>query len=505
MRDTEADTCRKYVLPKLYAAGWTDDQICEQRFFTDGRIVPAGKRHFRKPGRKADYLLRYRPDFPIAVVEAKGYFKNPGDGLQQALEYADILGLKFAFSINGRGIIEHDLLTGRESDRFDFPTPEDLWSRLRGEYGLKTEADADDFLTPFNRDYFDLILVDECHRGSARDESNWRQILDYFEPATQIGMTATPLRRENRDTYLYFGNPVYTYTLARGVEDGFLAPFRVHRVVPDIDATGWRPEAGQRDRFGRLIPDAVYGPNDFERLVSILPRTETVAHHLTEYLKKTDRFAKTIVFCVDQEHAEAMRMALNNANPDLARQYPNYVARVVSDEGDIGRKHLDDFVDPEKRTPVIVTTSQLLTTGVDVPTCRNIVLFKPVGSMVEFKQIIGRGTRLAPDYDKLWFTILDYAGATRLFADPDFDGQPDRLTAEEIDANGDPVRPLVEPDAVAEPAEAGEATGGDPSDLTDDGEPAPRKYYVVEGVKVAICASLCNYVTCYVTFMNVLA
>jgi type I restriction enzyme R subunit len=289
----------------------------------------------------------------------------------------------------------------------------------------------------FARDFFDLIIVDECHRGSASEDSNWREILEYFEPAYQLGMTATPLRQDNKDTYAYFHNPIYTYSLKQGIDDGFLAPYRVHRIVTQWDAAGWRPSKDDLDRYGRRIPDEVYGTPDFERKVALLKRTEAVARHLTDFLKKTDRFAKTIVFCVDQEHASEMRAALNNLNADLVQQYPDYICRVTSDEGEIGRGHMGRFQDVETRSPVILTTSQLLSTGLDAPTCRNIVLVRLVNSMVEFKQIIGRGTRVREDYGKLWFNILDYTGtATRNFADPAFDGEPAFATQEEIDEHG---------------------------------------------------------------------
>jgi len=239
-------------------------------------------------------------------------------------------------------------------------------------------------------DFFDLIIVDECHRGSARDESNWREILQYFEPAYQLGMTATPLRDDNIDTYRYFGNPVYTYSLKQGIDDGFLAPYRVHRVVTTWDAAGWRPSQDDFDRYGRTIPDGEYHTKDFERVVALRARTEAIARHFTDFLKRTDRFAKTIVFCVDQEHAEEMRRALTNLNADLVRKYPDYVCRVTADEGDIGRGHLSRFQDVETDTPAILTTSQLLTTGIDAPTCRNVVLARVINSMTEFKQIIAR-------------------------------------------------------------------------------------------------------------------
>lgn len=303
-------------------------------------------------------------------------------------------------------------------------------------------ADSGDGLGVFRdypADYFDLIVVDECHRGSARDESSWRGILEHFAPATQLGMTATPRRADNIDTYRYFGNPLYEYSLKQGIDDGFLAPYRVRRVVLSPDAYGWRPDDGQLDMFGTEIPDNLYETRHFERVVSLLTRTDAAAHHLTEYLKRTDRMAKTIVFCVDSEHADQMRRALNNENADLVRQHADYVVRVVSDEGDVGREHLGRFADPEADTPVIATTSKLLSTGVDIPTARNIVLFKPIGSIVDFKQIIGRGTRLYPDEDKLSFEIIDYSGATALFEDPEFDGPPEMIVEETINADGDPI------------------------------------------------------------------
>src|SRR5437773_12474299 len=279
---------------------------------------------------------------------------------------------------------------------------------------------------------------DRVYTKSTRPTSSIYEILEYFEPAYQLGMTATPLRDETRDTYLYFGNPIYQYSLRQGIEDGFLAPYRVHRVITQWDAAGWRPSQDDIDRYGRRIPDEVYGTPDFERKVALLKRTEAIAKHFTDFLNKTDRFAKTIVFCVDQEHASDMRTALNNLNSDLVRQYPDYVCRVTADEGDIGRGHLSRFQDVESRSPVILTTSQLLTTGVDAPTCKNIVIARVVGSLTEFKQIIGRGTRVRDDYGKLWFNIIDYTGsATQRFADPDFDGDPAFITQEEIDAAGE--------------------------------------------------------------------
>ena len=304
-------------------------------------------------------------------------------------------------------------------------------------------AADDGMFREFAPDFFDLIIVDECHRGSAAAESSWRRILQHFSPATQLGMTATPKRDETTDTYAYFGDPIFEYSLAQGIEDGFLAPYRVRRVVLSTDAHGWAPDAGQLDLFGKEIPAGLYQPRHFERVVSLLSRTEAAARHLTDYLKRTDRWAKTIVFCVDQEHADQMRRALHNANADLTPQHPDYVVRIVSDEAAIGLGHLGNFADTEKDTPVIATTSQLLSTGVDLPTVKNIVLFRPVGSMAMFKQMIGRGTRLFPDADKLSFDILDYSGATALFADPEFDGPPERVDREEIDETGEVVDDVV--------------------------------------------------------------
>lgn len=333
-------------------------------------------------------------------------------------------------------------------------------------------------------DFFDLVIVDECHRGSARDDSSWRVILDYFKPAYQLGMTATPLRDDNRDTYLYFGNPIYEYSLRQGIEDGFLAPYRVHRIITQWDAAGWRPNRDELDRYGRPIPDDEYQTKDFERVIALRARTHAIARHLAEFMKRTDRFAKTIVFCVDQEHAAEMREALGNLNSDLRAQNPDYVARVTSDEGQIGRGHLSRFQDVETKSPVILTTSQLLTTGVDAPTCKNVVLARVVGSMTEFKQIIGRGTRLRDDYGKLWFNIIDYTGsATRLFADPSFDGDPTRITEEEITEEGETTAPTeTAPEEHEGPTEAG-------PDILEPPNGEPRKFYF-DGGQVEVVAHL---------------
>ena len=276
----------------------------------------------------------------------------------------------------------------------------------------------------YAKDFFDLIIVDECHRGSAQDESLWRSVLEYFEPAVQLGMTATPLHEETRNTYLYFGNPVYTYSLKQGIEDGFLAPYRVRHVQTTADAQGWQPAPGQTDRHGNRIPEKLYNTEDFDKTLVLRPRTEAIAQDLTEYLKE-DPYAKTIVFCVDQEHADTMRKILSNLNAEHVQRHPDYVSRITADEGDYGRERLSRFQDIEDDSVIIVTTSKLLTTGIDAPTVKNIVIVRGVGSMVEFKQMIGRGTRVCEEYDKFTFDIIDYTGTSfKHFSNPDFDGDP---------------------------------------------------------------------------------
>lgn len=548
----EADTCRKFVTPMIIAAGWdrAPYSFTEQKTFTDGRVIMSASGPRRGKQKRADYILRYAHDFPIAVVEAKPYDSHPAEGLQQAKEYAEILGFRFAYSTNGRSIIEFDYIEGRQRELTEFPSPDELWSRYSSSLSLPEDRKAmllhpydhtsgkesryyqaiainraveeilrgrrrllltlatgtgktyvafqicwklwsskwsskgesrhprilylsdrnilvddpkDKMFAPFGdarwkiegeavksreiyfstyqsiaederrpglykeypKDFFDLVIVDECHRGSAREDSVWQNILRHFEPAYQLGMTATPARDKNRDSYDYFGEPIYTYSLKQGIEDGFLAPYRVYRVVTSVDAAGWRPTKGELDEYGKLIPDAIYGTKEFERVVALRGRTKAIAQHLTEFMKENDRFAKTIVFCVDQEHALQMALELSNLNSDLMRTYPDYVCRVTADEGEVGRGHLSRFQELETTSPVILTTSQLLTTGVDAPTVKNIVIARVVGSMTEFKQMIGRGTRLRDDYGKFFFNILDYTGsAIQQFADPDFDGEP---------------------------------------------------------------------------------
>ena len=625
MRDgviTEADTCREFVTPRLVEAGWgsAPHVIGEQRTFTNGRIIVAGGKVRRGKQKRADYLLYHRRDYPLAVVEAKEIGLPAESGVQQAREYAEILGLKFAYATNGHRIIEIDYTTGAEREVDRYATPDELFARLSaavhlpqnaaahvlepfnlisgkvpryyqqiaidrvieaillgqkrilatlatgtgktcvafqicwklwnsrwnrtgeyrrpkilfladrnilvddpmakmfapfgdarhkiaggdtsqsrdmyfGIYQALTTASADVF-RQYRPDFFDLIIIDECHRGSSRDESAWRAVLDYFEPAVQFGMTATPLREESRDSYEYFGNPVYTYSLRQGIEDGFLAPYRVHRVITTVDAAGWRPSKDELDRYGREVPDDEYQTKDFERVVALRSRTRAMARHLTDLLKGTDRFAKTLVFCVDQEHAAEMRQELLNLNSDLVKQYPDYVCRVTADEGAIGLTHLSHFQDVDKPTPVILTTSQLLTTGVDAEMVKNVVLARVVGSRSEFKQIVGRGTRLKVDYGKEYFNIIDFTGtATSHFADPDFDGDPARIEEVIIDEAGEQVgitEAKVEAPQEDVPVEyelPEEQIGPDSGIIITEPPVEPRKFYI-DGGEVEVIGHL---------------
>jgi type I restriction enzyme, R subunit len=623
----EPDTCRLYVTPKLQTAGWDNLPylLGEQRSFTDGRLIVTGGRVRRGERKLADYLLYYRRDFPIAVVEAKAEGEHATTGVQQARSYAEMLGLKFAYATNGHSIIEIDYLTGQEIEIDRYPTPEEIWQRLIAANTF-TETTANTWIEPFNltsgktpryyqhiainrivesilsgkqrvlvtmatgtgtgktfvafqicwklwksrwnrsgefrrpkilyladrnilvddpmakmfapfedvrhkisssdvsqgrdmyfsiyqslaspandvfkeypADFFDLIIIDECHRGSSREDNSWRAILDYFSPAVQLGMTATPLRDETRDTYNYFGNPIYTYSLRQGIEDGFLAPYRVHRVITDVDAVGWRPSKDELDRYGRPIPDDEYQTKDFEKAVALRARTKAIAKHLSNFLKASDRFAKTLVFCVDQEHAAEMRHELGNLNQELRKTYPDYVCRVTSDEGDIGKNHLSKFQDVDLPTPAILTTSQLLTTGVDAEMVKNVVLARVVGSLSEFKQIIGRGTRLNVDYGKEYFNIIDYTGtATIHFADKDFDGEPEYIDETTLNKDGETTSVTVEKPESEEETTPHEQELEETSDPTPTPEPPlppdpppqpPRKFYV-DGGEVEIIGHL---------------
>ncbi len=617
---SERDICSKFVTPALTAAGWDlHAQIREEVSLTAGRIIVRGRLALRGKQKRADYILYHKPNIPIAVIEAKDAAHSVGAGMQQALEYAEMIDVPFAFSTNGIGILFHDRSTAdglieREISLQEMPSPEQLWQRYAAWKGIapaqnpvvsqdyfddgsgkvpryyqtlavnrvieetakgrdrlllvmatgtgktytafqiiwrlwkagarkrilfladrnilvdqtKTndfkpfggamtkianrQADksyeiylslyqavtgtdeAANIYKQFSRDFFDLVIIDECHRGSAAADSAWREILEYFSGATQIGMTATPKETKGVSNIDYFGTPVYTYSLRQGIEDGFLAPYKVIRYDLDKDLIGYRPEAGTRDRYGHEVDDRIYNQRDFDRTLVLDERTKLVASKITELLKATNRFDKTIVFCEDTEHAERMRQALANANADLMAENHRYVMRITGDDV-LGKAELDNFIDPRARYPVIATTSKLLTTGVDAKTCKLIVLDQRIQSMTEFKQIIGRGTRIDEEHGKQYFTIMDFKRATELFADPDFDGDPVQI--HEPDADDTPVSPDERDDATtATFGEFGEdaqsdVDGGVLGDSFGD-EDRPRKFYV-DGVEVRVLSKRVQY------------
>jgi type I restriction enzyme R subunit len=564
---SERDICTKFITPALVQAGWdVQTQIREEVNLTKGRVIVSGRLHKRGEAKRADYLLHYKPNLPLAIIEAKDNNHSVGAGMQQALGYADILkDVPFVFSSNGDGFLFHDRTVKSgpvetEITLAQFPSPEQLWQRYCASRNIPADAQpvvtqdyypSPDRKTPryyqltainrtieaiakgqdrillvmatgtgktfvafqiiwrlwkakarkrilfladrnilvdqartndfkpfgaaltkitnrqvdksyeiylslyqavsgteeesniykqFSPDFFDLIVVDECHRGSAAEDSAWREILSYFSSATQIGLTATPKETEDVSNIDYFGDPIFTYSLKQGIEDGFLAPFKVVRVDIDKDVLGWRPTKGQFDKHGNLIEDRIYNQRDMDRTLVLDPRTELVAQRITAFLKATDRFAKTIVFCEDIDHAERMRQALVNENADLVAQDAKYVMRITGDSPE-GKAELDNFILPEKRFPTLVTTSKLLNTGVDAQTCKLIVIDQRIESMTTFKQIIGRGTHINEDFGKLWFTIMDFKKATELFADPDFDGPPIQVYQPKPD---EPIEPPID-------------------------------------------------------------
>ena len=360
-------------------------------------------------------------------------------------------------------------------------------------YQAVTGSDeADNIYKQFSPDFFDLVIVDECHRGSAAEDSAWRDILTYFGSATQIGLTATPKETEDVSNIDYFGEPLYTYSLKQGIEDGYLAPYKVIRIDLDKDTFGWRPTEGMRDKHGNLIEDRIYTGADMNRKLVLERRDEVVAARITEYLRANDRYAKTIVFCEDIDHAARMRQALSNANADICATQPKYVVQITGDNAE-GKRELDNFIDPEKTYPVIATTSKLMSTGVDAQTCKLIVLDQTIKSMTLFKQIIGRGTRLREDLGKTWFTILDFKRATELFADKDFDGEPVQVYEPQP---GDPVQPPEPPPAPLHPADDPSALA--PTDplgplVTGPGGDEPKKYIVGGQVTVAVARERVQY------------
>jgi type I restriction enzyme R subunit len=596
---SEQEIRTRYITPAItQKAGWKTVQIREE--FTLGKIHVRGKSIMRGKRKKADYILFYKPNIPLAIVEAKDNKHSVGSGMQQALEYAEILDIPFVYSSNGDGFVEHDrTCTVNPIERVlgldEFPTPEDLWQRYKAWKQISSEeekiitqnyyhgekqpryyqrvainraieaiakgqdrillvmatgtgktytafqimwrlwkarkkkrilfladrnilvdqAKTNDFkqfgqvmtkithrqidksyevylalyqavsgteeakniYKQFSPDFFDLIFVDECHRGSAAEDSAWREILEYFSSATQIGLTATPKETVDVSNIDYFGEPVYTYSLKQGIEDGFLAPYKVIRYQIDKDIEGWRPKSGQRDLFGYEIPDEVfYGP-DFDKTIVIEERTQLIADLVSDYLRETGRMQKTIIFCRDIAHAEEMRRALINANPDQVAKNPKYVMRITGDSQE-GKNELDNFIDPQEPYPVLVTTSKLLNTGVDTQTVKLIVLDTIINSMTEFKQIIGRGSRVRPDADKFFYTIMDFRNATRLFQDPDFDGEP--VSVYDPQPGDPPVIPI--------PPETPEFPGEDEDD--DDG--APRKLHVKD-VEVELLSKRVQY------------
>ena len=618
---SEEDIKLRYITPAIQNAGWENKQIRMEYAFTAGRIILRGNITARGKKKSADYLLSYKSNFPLAVVEAKDNKHSVGAGLQQAIEYARELDVPYVYASNGDGFVEQNLITGevKELKLEEFPSPEDLYKKYKIDKGIDEAEEKvilapyyyiPDYKTPryyqrvainktvdavakgqnrvllvsatgtgktymtfqiiyrlwksglkkkilfladrnvlidqtmtgdfkpfggkmtkvqnrnldssyeiylalyqqlagddgeeayrqFKPNFFDLIVIDECHRGSAKEESAWRKILDYFNEATHIGCTATPVETKEASSLTYFGAPVYEYSLKQGIDDGFLAPYKVIRIGLDKDLEGYRPEAGKLDKHGYEIEDREYNGKDFDRNLVIDDRTRVVASKITEFLKKTDRFSKTIVFCVDIEHAERMRQALINENKDLYAENDRYIMRITGDN-DIGKAQLENFIDEESKHTVIAVTSKLMTTGVDAKMCKLIVLENNINSMTEFKQIIGRGTRLLEDYGKTYFTIMDFRNASRLFADPEFDGKPEVV----IDIGGnDPVDEPETPtgeEGTAEDAgsdgvnEDGPTYGPDGKDLFDDeeGDDKPRKYYVGD-VTVRVLSERVQYV-----------
>lgn len=640
---TERDICTKFILPAVKRAGWDEmAQVREEVYFTKGRIIVRGKLVTRGKAKKADFVLYYKPNIPIALIEAKDNKHSVGDGMQQALDYAETLNIPFVFSSNGDGFVFHDR-TGQSATietnlGLDaFPSPADLWARYRAWKGLDADAEhivlqdyyddgsgktpryyqvnavnaaieaiargqdrvllvmatgtgktytafqiiwrlwkagrkkrilfladrnilidqtmVNDFrpfggtmaklsthaktierqdgssedltlaldrkrridtayevylglyqaitgpeerqklFKEFSKDFFDLIVIDECHRGSAAEDSAWREILQYFSSATQIGLTATPKETEYVSNIAYFGEPVFTYSLKQGIRDGFLAPYKVVKVHIDRDVEGYRPEKGQLDRHGEEVEDRIYNAKDFDRTLVIDDRTKTVARKITQFLQESgDPYQKTIVFCVDQEHAARMRQALINENADLVAENARYVMRITGSDTE-GQAQLGNFIDPESRWPVLVTTSRLLSTGVDAQTCRLIVLDREVGSMTEFKQIVGRGTRVHEDSRKFYFTLIDFRGATSHFADPDFDGEPVQIYEPQ---EGQPIAPPDAPPTNEDGVPLPENPGGDETIVDQPEQPlplsgGPQKKIYVDGVGASIVAERIEY------------
>ena len=616
---SERDICTKYIAPAIQGAGWDiQTQVREEVYFTDGRIYVKGNLTARGKGKRADYILYYKPNIPIAIIEAKDNKHSVKSGIQQGLDYADILDIPNVYSSNGDGFYEHDKTRSngtleKEISLDEFPSPEELWKRYKKYKGIETEEEerissqdyffdgsgmspryyqqiainrsveaiskgnnrilltmatgtgktytafqiihrlwksgakkrilflADrnalisqtkrgdfrhfkdkmtviknkkidksfeiylalyqgltnydedkDAFRKFSPDFFDLVVVDECHRGSAKDDSAWREILNYFNNATHIGLTATPKETETISSTEYFGDPIYTYSLKQGISDGFLAPYKVVRVSLNIDLEGWRPPVGFKDKNGKIVEDRIYNRTDFDRNIVVDERRKVVAQKITEYLKINGTpFDKTIVFCVDIEHAEGMRSALVNENAEHVQENNKYIMQITGDNQE-GKRELDNFIDPAETYPVIATTSKLMTTGIDAQTCKLIVLDSNIGSMTEFKQIIGRGTRIKEEYGKTFFTILDFRSVTDKFADPDFDGEAERIkvvTEDEDFPNPEDENPPIDDDG-------NEVIIDEPPIIKPGGEPTPEPTIkiMVNGVNVAILNERVQYV-----------
>lgn len=617
---SESDIKAKFITPAILKSGWDEQtQLGREIFFTDGRIYVKGKLTARGKRKFADYILFYKPNVPIAIIEAKDNKHSVKSGIQQALGYANTLDIPCVFSSNGDGFYFHDkTATDGEIEKKltldEFPSPEILWQKYKKYKGIETEeveeiakqdyfqdgsgrspryyqqiavnrtieavakgqdriilvmatgtgktytafqiiyrlwksgakkrilfladrtalidqtargdfrhfkdaltiikkkqidtayniylalyqglsdSQGADAYKQFSPDFFDLIIIDECHRGSAKEDSKWREILAYFDKATHIGLTATPKETEEVSNIDYFGEPIYTYSLKQGIDDGFLAPYKVVKVTLDIDAEGWRPTQGFVDKSGNPVEDRIYNRTDFDKNIVVDERRKLVAKKITEFLKGYDRFAKSIVFCIDIEHAEGMRSALANANADLFAQNNKYVMQITGDNEE-GKRELDSFINPSEPYPVIATTSKLMTTGVDAQTCKLIVLDSNIGSMTEFKQIIGRGTRINEEYGKTYFTIMDFRNVTNLFADPDFDGDPvmikqvgedDDLSGAEDETTDEVITDILDGEEVDFP-EYPEIEGG--GDIVEE----PRAKIRVDGVQVKIVNERVQY------------
>ncbi len=609
---SERDICTKFITPAIIKSGWDkDSQIREEVSFTAGKVIVRGKLVSRGKGKRADYILYYKNNIPLAVIEAKDNKHSVGAGIQQAIEYAETLDIPFVFSSNGDAFLFHDRTVDLDKKEIElpldkFPAPQELWEKFKkfkqiedaetekvytqnyhkdvssnkepryyqriainraveaiakgqdrvllvmatgtgktytafqiiwrlwkakkkkrilfladrnilvdqtksqdfapfGDkmtkitkrhidksyeiylalyQGITGNNEDKDAYKEFSKDFFDLIVIDECHRGSAKDDSAWREVLDYFSSATQLGLTATPKETKEISNIEYFGEPVYTYSLKQGIEDGFLAPYKVIRPIINIDMDGLKLPQGTIDKYGNEVPDEEFNIKDFDKKIVVDERTELVAKRITQYLKNNNRYDKTIVFCTDIDHAARMRQALVNENPDMVAENSKYVMQITGDN-DEGKKELDNFIDPEVTYPVIATTSKLMTTGVDAKTCKLIAIDSNINSMTEFKQIIGRGTRLRPDYDKWYFTILDFRGVTRLFEDKDFDGEPVQIKdVKETEEMPKDEQTKEEVETLIDELPEGETVVEIPPNIDITDVENPTKKFYVNGIEV---------------------